>query len=384
MRRLLVPSFIIAATLVLTACGGGSGSPAAEFDDSDFLPAGEVPSGADPDLAAIYTDVVQKKLPGVSYSLVECAAAEENLNFYHIRLPEATTELIGSFQKDFPFIRVNSYENSGTLLFERFMTEKRAGVNEADIFQTSSPTLMKQAVDEGYVANWTISEENAYPAEAHDSGNWYAFAYVPKVVYLYNTNLISPSEAELLNDWEGIWSDQLASKPLVIPDPAAASGSTLYFYFLEKEFGKESWDKLAAMKPSFLGVTPSAEAVASGEAAMTLTTEGSALTVWSAGAPVRWTRPAPALVDYDPQAVVAKAPHPCAARLFQEYTLGTPGQKIIAQFAYPSVRADIGDQRDVANESWYQNTTEVYDFDQTDYDENAARIVEDWNATFRG
>jgi ABC-type Fe3+ transport system substrate-binding protein len=83
-------------------------------------------------------------------------------------------------------------------------------------------------------------------------------------------------------------------------------------------------------------------------------------TIYDRGGPVHWTNPEPRVVVPYGQAIAKDAPHPHAAKLFQEFVLSKAGQKITASTLLPSFR--VGDLRKHVKEPWY-NSPAPYNYD---------------------
>jgi ABC-type Fe3+ transport system substrate-binding protein len=121
------------------------------------------------------------------------------------------------------------------------------------------------------------------------------------------------------------------------------------------------------------------DAVSRGSAAVGFASEGVAAEAFASGAPVRWTVPNPAIVGEGPQAVVENAPHPNAARLFQEFTLSELGQAIWSNDAlFASRREGFTINPDVVEgQNWWQpfEARVPYGLDQDAEDAAADDIV---------
>ena len=108
------------------------------------------------------------------------------------------------------------------------------------------------------------------------------------------------------------------------------------------------------------------------------------------GAPVRWVFPKPTPANLTVQTISAKAPHPNAARLFQEWAMSSEGQA--AWFKVSSVasaRPDTVDPRKAAKadwykEPWYADPEELYInyLNDPGYTDPEKPIITEWNQIF--
>ena len=380
----ILVALVTVAALSMTACSSAQPEAAKEFPDLGHSTA--IPADADPDIAAVYKDYVMEQMPGVPYALVAGAAKEGTLLWYSRRIPAANDPIVEAFQKAFPFIQVTQYSDSGPALFQRFMTEQRAGTKMADVVQMTGNNLMAQAIDEGYIADYTPSSADLYPTDGLEPSA-YPFGESTRVVYIYNTDLVSPAQAQALDEWDGPWSGAFDGLPMAVVDPSSASLGQDYWYAMEQMYGDDAMAGWAALDPQIAGSTPTVDAVSRGSAAVGFTSEGVAAEVFASGAPVRWTVPNPAIVGEGPQAIVKSAPHPYAARLFQEFVLSEAGQDIYSNLAlFASKRAGfVADPQLIADQSWWKPFAdrEPFDGDQDAQEAAADATVKKFEAAFK-
>jgi ABC-type Fe3+ transport system substrate-binding protein len=108
------------------------------------------------------------------------------------------------------------------------------------------------------------------------------------------------------------------------------------------------------------------------------------------GAPIRWVFPDPTPANLTVQTISAKAPHPNAARLFQDWAASAEGQAAWFKVAgVASARADTIDPRKAAKadwyrEDWYADPKELYIDYLSDpgYVDPAKPIIAEWNQIF--
>src|SRR5690606_18720788 len=110
---------------------------------------------------------------------------------------------------------------------------------------------------------------------------------------------------------------------------AATGGGSTYipFYVTYSLYGKEFMEKFAALEPRiFTSVNLLGAALASGDIDVAMAISETPLTVlYEQGAPIQWIAPQPAAGALTGQAISASAPHPNAARLYQEYAFADEG-----------------------------------------------------------
>ena len=115
-----------------------------------------------------------------------------------------------------------------------------------------------------------------------------------------------------------------------------------FYHFLQKQYGDDYLDKLAAQKPRIYNAGAAmAEALASGEiAAATQVSQVALYAAKDAGAPVDGGLADPAWAASFYEAVLEGAKHPAAAQLLMNYIFTPAGQEVVAE-RIASVLPDI-------------------------------------------
>ena len=149
----------------------------------------------------------------------------------------------------------------------------------------------------------------------------------------YNHKRVSEDEVRDLHrrGWEGLAT--LGGKDRYTTARPAAGGSTYGYWFMVMKTYKDKVReafvrKLAANDPSiYESKLPALDRLAAGEYAVSdMGMTGNCSPLYLKGAPVRWFFPVPALGVPNLNCISAKAAHPNAARLFQEWATSVEGQ----------------------------------------------------------
>ena len=338
----------------------------------------------DPQLQKIM-ETIKSDMPGVSYEILKGAKAEGKLMFYHLSLPNAMPRLIQEFEKRFPFVKVQEYFASGGPLFQKFSSEARARKNVADIWEHTEIGAMNKLADEGLLMKYKIANDAEYPDAFKRSGFWYPFCYA-QVVVAWNKDLVPDGEAvKRFKTWEGLLDPYWKGKSLATIIIQSGGTTQVTYYMLHEKFGIDFWKKLAALQPKqYEAVNPLADAVGSGEVALAwMGSEAGFYNKYDRGAPVHWTNPNPRVAVPYGQAIAKDAPHPNAAKLFQEFIFSKVGQTIMATIQLPSFT--MGDLRKHAKEPWY-SLPPVYKYDMEKVYKSMRgpnSLVDQWNKIFR-
>jgi ABC-type Fe3+ transport system substrate-binding protein len=360
----MAQSAVLAGAMLMTAFGAN----AARAQD------------VDPALADAWT-WAQKAMPGISYDILKGACAEGSLMIYSGTWPDATDNVVKHFKEHFPCVKdVQTFVTQTAPRRERFLSEMRANHNIADIIQDTDPGTLEDQAKQGILANYTITNDASFDPAIKHSGFWYPFR-ASTMGIAWNTDAVTDDEAKAFADWKGILDPKWKGR-IGVADPASGGAAYLPWYVWPKILGADFMGKLKELQPrAFVSVNPTIAALASGDIDIYFGADDASLTpVWSQGAPLKWTLPSPGIGVPTGQAISAHAPHPNAARLYQEYTFTEEGYAAWQGIGGgPSTRIGFQDQRDVAKQDWYKSPTSLYDYDRTDATAQKDQVI----ATFK-
>ena len=309
-------------------------------------------------------DFMQQSMPGVPYDLLKAACAEKEITLYAGTWPDAERSQINAFNARFPCVQVHLYIAATPERRQRFLSEQQAGRYIADVLQDTDPGTLDNQAKTGILMNYALSNDKSYGATEKNSGFWYPIR-LAVLGLAWNTTLVSDSEAKILSDWKGA-TDPTWKGRAGVADPSTGGASYLPWYVWPKLYGQEFVEKIGALKPHvFTAVNPAASSLASGDIAVFFGADETAMTtLWASGAPIHWSLPEPGIAVPTGQAVAAKAPHPSAAKLYQEFCFTEEGygawQKVGGG---PPTRIGFKDQRKVASEAWYHFPTAFYSYE---------------------
>jgi ABC-type Fe3+ transport system substrate-binding protein len=353
---------ISGAAVVVGACQG-AGQPA-------------VTAGASASAAAdALMDFVRQQMPGVTAQLIQAARAEGTVVVYAGTFTDSTTNLIKGFNRRFPDIKVETFSAGTAELRQRFLAEENAGKHLADTYTETDTGTLRDFATNGRFMNYKISTADAYSPAVTGPGYWYPLR-VAMTGIAWNTNLVSDADAKILSDWKGVTDARWKGKGGIV-DPALGGVAYLPFYAWDKLYGGAFVQQVAALKPRvFSSTNPASAALASGDIAVYLNASETGLyPLYLQGAPIKWSLPTPGVGPVTGQGISAKAPHPNAAKLWQEYTFSLEGYKLWQEFTGIPARIGLSDQRKVASESWYKLPTSFFDYDPADATRQSERVV---------
>lgn len=319
-----------AVALSLTACAGSS------------APAGSA-GAVDAKTATSAADL------GGMDALVAAANAEGQLNV--ITLPPSWAnygKIIAGFEKKYPKITINSANPDGSSADEVSAAKAQKGQTTApDVFDIGTAVL-QQNLD--LVAPYKVTNWADIPTDFKDAaGKWY-YDYSGLMSVGYDSTVIT-SVPKKLDDLLGA---SYKGKVAIKGDPTQANEAASAVYLAALQNGGKADDiqpgvnfftKLKSAG-NFLAVTPTQATVVSKETPVVLQWSYNNLAWGAAGGATgnpnfkTVVLPGTALGSYYNQAINLDAPHPAAARLWEEYIFSPDVQNLyLASGAYPATLA---------------------------------------------
>lgn len=339
-----------------------------------LLSASHAQAPSDPKLAASWA-FMQKEMPGVPASLLEAACKEGTVMVYYGTWASAQEDQIKAFEKLFPCVKVEKFTADTGQRRERWLAETRAGRNIADIVQDTDPGFLDKQVKDGTLLSYKISNDAAFADGTKSTGYWYPLR-AALVGIAWNTDLVTDAEAEKLKDWKGI-IDPIWKGRAAVVDPSAGGVAFLPWYIWTKEFGPDFLKKIGALNPRVIAaVVPAGAALAAGDISVIFNaSETGLLPLLAKGAPIRWSLPEPGIGPMTGQAIPAKAPHPNAAKLYQEYAFTVDGYTHWQKRGGAPARIGFKDQRAVAKQPWYKVPDKFFAYDTKDASDQLKPII---------
>ncbi|HEY3302452.1 MAG TPA: extracellular solute-binding protein [Candidatus Binatia bacterium] len=327
------------------------------------------------------------------------AAKNEGKLVYHSG--NSSEPYFQEFQKKFPEIKLTQIlTRGGAAAEQRLMAERRAGVYVADIVHlgagSGSALAGAGALDplEPYMILPEVLDQSKWFEGRHyfaDKDGKYVFKYAsnPGADISYNTKLVNPDNIKSYWDildarWKG---------KIVTYDPGARGSRLFSYFYYNPELGPRYLRRLFGE----MELTASRDRrqmtdwLAQGKFAIALRTAPDASTLDDAraqGLPVNWFTPGhfkeAVAISGGPAhvAVVNRAPHPNAARLFINWFLSREGQLMVQNIAakhgdgVDSLRMDI--PKDMIHRGYRrEEKTKFFDMDAPAHanDDPVAKLI---------
>lgn len=293
------------STILSLVCCGGFVSQSAAADSSFYVKAKE--EGR----AVLYTSL----------------AVEDNKAFR------------SAFENANPAVKLEIYRASGTTVLQKILTENRAGANLVDVVLTEG-TVLHALKDKNLLVKFDSPERKAFDARFKDKEGYWTDIYPTVHSIPYNTKLVA--QQDLPKHYTDLLDPKWKGKLGVNRNAFMFQAAMLNLYGQEK--GEDFLRKLAQQNAQVRdGGTLTATLVGAGELPMAFFVYANNVeNVKESGSPVDWVRiEDPLYGEPHPAAVMARAPHPNAARLLVEFAISKDGQQLISNLGKVPGRGDV-------------------------------------------
>lgn len=277
--------------------------------------------------------------------LYDAAKKEGSVTWY---VSQTTTEfadgMCGLFEKKYAGVECNVVRASGQVIFQRLVQELQAKAVQGDLMSTNDDGQMLQLKEQGALAQFAPENLKDMVPELRalaDKENYWITSGVSPLVIAYNTKLVTQAEAP--KNWTDLadpkWKGQVA-----IGHPSFSGSVGLWTILMNDLYGWDFFTKIEKNKPQIgRSVADGHNLVASGErkvalAPLPLILSDSILKK----VPIGVIYPTDgALLPPSATAIMKDAPHPNAARLFENFLLGPEIAEYFAKdYRYP-LRAGV-------------------------------------------
>lgn len=331
--------------------------------------------------------VAQEKL-AITPSLVAAAEKEGEFTLQYSSPLVSMQGMTDDFRKDYPKIKVALERKAGSSGAEALLQESKSGVNRVDVFQGSDVAANQELVDQKVFAALVPASIGDYLPSA---SNMAPYLYSPEInshVIMYNAKSVTAAEAQKLRSWTGILDPVFKGRISVVEPVFGVTLAPLLYLMNAPGLGADFLKKLKSQDPYvYLNTAQAREAVISGQKPISWGAQWEAVVLSDIqkGAPVRFVYPEPRVewggTGYG---VLAKAPHPNAARLFMAWKFSKAGA-VSEQAPHTSNRPALKQLDDiragmkaVKKESWYSLPSRVWSPDPKDWVKNGPSYQETW------
>ncbi len=318
--------------------------------------------------------------------IVRVATAQERELWWYTSAPEEqANQFLSAFQDKYSGINAHANPGASRSTFQVIaqVNEELEGELRADVLHVLDVGIFVQFKDEAKLLRYRSPEYAALePRYRDDAGAYWGAMRAVAICMAYNKRLLGPDEAAP-RTWRDLWEPRWGGGRIALENVNAGSQYAQY-YFLREQYGRHHWETLATQKPRFFNSSREIlEALERGDVSIAGEMMGYALSNWKRAGHGDivgvWPEDGVPLA-LAPVAILRRAKHPNAARLFVDFALSREGQELWQELlgAY-SVRGDVGPPpgRPALSEL---NVLSTDDWD--DYVEKQTRFRAEFSATF--
>jgi iron(III) transport system substrate-binding protein len=283
----------------------------------------------------------------VTPELVDAARKEGKVSFYTAVDVEVAEKVAAAFKAKYPGVDVLVERAGSERVFQRVEQERVGNIANADVVNSSDAAHYIIWKREGLLAAYVPDDVAAFYKESADPDGYYATWRATLSPIGYNTKYVKPGDAPKS------FADLLAPKwkGMMVKGHPGYSGTILTATFeISRDLGWDYLQKLGQQKVMQVqSSTEPPKKLAVGERPiMADGNEYNLFTLKESGQPVDVVYPSEGTPFISsPSAVMAKAPHPNAARLFQSFLFTPETQQLLIDVGglrslHPSTKEHAG------------------------------------------
>jgi ABC-type Fe3+ transport system substrate-binding protein len=271
-------------------------------------------------------------------ALIDGAKKEGQVVFYGSMEAASSQRIVAAFEKKYPFVKVDATRIGSERMATRLAAEAQARKVRADVVQQSAFDFYG-VLQKGIFESYFSPERSAFPPEYRDEKGFWMMPASTLNVIAYNKKMVAANDVPK-SFWdltEPRWKGQL----LMDDNESKWMAGMIQYHGEVKTM--DLLRKLAAQEIQFrTGHTLLQTLVAAGERAVVVVAFANGVDrLKKESAPIEWVSAEQVIGLTFGLAVVKDAPHPNAARLFNDYLLSREGQEAIAAAGYHVPRIDV-------------------------------------------
>lgn len=278
--------------------------------------------------------------PEPAASLVAAAQREQTLTWYTAENTDIAEGVVSHFTKRYPGITVKINRSGAEKLGGQFLQENDANIHNADVLTLYDLSIFEDLKAKGLLAKYVPQNASTLDARFKDSGGTYVVTSGDIYVIAYATRSVNSSDVP--QDWPDLLAPRWQGR-IVLNSPLFSGDAMVGAAGVSSKYGWEFYEKLKAANPLVVQSIPETMfPLVSGERWISLTSVELVQQLARKGDPVAFVVPKGGAV-FLPGAtgIAASAPHPAAARLFEDFYLSTELQEALGDFGFYPVRSDI-------------------------------------------
>jgi iron(III) transport system substrate-binding protein len=285
-------------------------------------------------IAAVGSPVLAQaqKAPGATAEEREGAKREGQVTYYTARTT-TTANTIAKKASEALGIKVNIVRLASTLIFNRAVQEFDAGINAADVIDTSVTEHFVAMKKKGMLQPFTPASIAKFAKpDYYDAEHYWHASQIGLGAINYNPQLVKDPP----RSWKELTDPKYKDK--LVQGHVKASGTSLLIdYWLVKLYG---WDYFKGLQKNNVMTHQSCDQtniVASGERPILMCDHQITVPAQGRNLPVETVFPEDGVIaQIGGMAVLKKAPHPNAAKVLVDWCLSAEGQQAYVDAGLPS------------------------------------------------
>ena len=271
-------------------------------------------------------------------AILEGAKKEGQVVFYASMEVASQQRLIATFEKKYPFIKVDATRIGSERMATRLIAEAQAKKVQADVVNQSAFDF-HGVLQKGLFDSYLSPERAMFAAEYRDDKGLWAINAATLNVIAYNKKMVPAAEAPK-SFWdltEPKWKGQL-----LMDENESKWMSGMVSYYGEAK-AMDLMRKLAGQSIQFrTGHSLLQTLLAAGERPIVVVAFANGVDrLKKDGAPIEWVTAEPVIGLTFGLGLVKNSPHPNAARLFIDFMLSREGQEAMGLSGYFVPRSDV-------------------------------------------
>ncbi|MGD8237743.1 MAG: extracellular solute-binding protein [Armatimonadota bacterium] len=280
--------------------------------------------------------------------IIALATQQERELWWYTSAPEEhARQFLSVFESKYPAInaRVNPGESRSTFQVVEQVREELEGELRADVLHVLDVGVFLALEGDDQLLPYRSPEYAALqPKYRDEKGGYWGCMRAVTICMAYNERLLPPGQSPP-RTWRDLWDPVWADGKIALETASAGSQYAQYF-FLRDLYGRYHWETLARQGPKFYDSSREIlEALEQGDVLIAGEMMGYALEEWRREGHTNivgvWPEDGVPLA-LAPVAILKRAKHPNAARLFVDFAMAKEGQELWQRLlgAY-SVREDV-------------------------------------------
>jgi iron(III) transport system substrate-binding protein len=276
------------------------------------------------------------------------AAKAEGKVVWYTSTPVETANKIAKLFEAQTGIRVELFRSGGSAILRRFLQEQQAGRIAVDVLTTSDPAASAALARKGVFLPFKPANFDKVPDAGKDADGAHVAQRLNLITIFARSDKVP--EADLPKTWTDLTDPKYKGK-LVMTDPSFTALGLMVVATLSKNLG---WDYYEKLRKNDIMVVQGNQQVSDmlkrGERLIAAgALDSYAADDRKAGHPIKTIYPADGVfIIPAPTAIVKGSPNPNAAKLFAEFMLSEPAQKLFPEDGGYAARVDIAPPADAA------------------------------------